>query len=492
MTTTETVSKLQEVSIGKIDRDIENHRLFASEERVRELADSIKHHGLKQPICVYKKKGGRFTLGFGFRRLAAHELLGRKTILAFVEPAAEATEIRAVQAIENLHRRDLHPLEEAEALSAIFGSKVLNSAEGDNVAECAARIGRNRTWVENRLALLRLSPRVRKLLQDGDIYLGHAQLIARLVDHDKQDEIAGRVKAYRFKGMGGDPHDHPPRPLHDCKRWVEAELRDLSKTPWKLDAEFGGFPACSRCVHNSSNTLGLFDDPAASKPQCLNAKCFGQKSRAASNATRKAVNTIVKANRKATPSSATKAMEEREVVFLRPAAVVKAAKRSMEPEKETASERLGYRRSQAEMEQMRRFHSALREWVQSTHKQLVEAITSTPSRAIGFAVLSQTKAWHDVQYHWSLSAKEQKKALNEALKLAGMLREVAEAVDPVLGQFASCMDPEQVANSLPDNANEEGDFAILDYLAKIYGIDLAKVPAEADFAAPANKKEQAA
>lgn len=113
MATPQRTHSVKEIPVASIDRDVSNHRLVEDEERIRELAESIEAHGLQQPVRVYEKDGGRYTLGFGFRRLAAHELLERETIPAFVEKPASDKDIRAAQAIENLHRQDLHPLEEA-------------------------------------------------------------------------------------------------------------------------------------------------------------------------------------------------------------------------------------------------------------------------------------------------------------------------------------------------------------------------------------------
>lgn len=389
--------ELQDIPLDAIDCDIPNHRLIEDAERIAELANSIAQAGLQQPVRVYEKPDGRYILGFGFRRLAAHRQLERDTIRAFVLPPADAQDIRAAQAIENLHRQDLHPLEEAEACAAIAQWANAAGDAADEAAEVAARIGRPRAWVEGRLALLRLSPRVRQMLLDGDIYLGHAQLIARLVSHEKQEEIAGRVARSEFKSYTGGTIDQPPAKLYDCRRFVEAEQRDLASVTWRLDVGFAGRVACDTCPHNSANTLGLFDDGGATKPQCLDAECFKAKTKAASNALRKAVNTLNKSDAKPTAKNAEKAIAEREVEFVQPKAVARAAKKQKNPKEPTASERYGHRQSDADNEAHRKFNQAHLEWENERDRLLSVALQLSPRRCALFMLIANTRAFHETE-----------------------------------------------------------------------------------------------
>lgn len=418
-------AQLQSIALDAIDCDIPNHRLLEDAERIAELARSIEAHGLQQPVRVYEKPDGRYILGFGFRRLAAHRQLERDTILAFVLPPADDQDIRAAQAIENLHRQDLHPLEEAEACSAIAQWANAQGNAADEAAEVAARIGRPRPWVEGRLALLRLSARVRQLLLDGKIYLGHAQLIARLVSHEKQEEIAGRVAAYEWKAYGGETHDRPPSSIADCRRFVEAEQRNLNDVNWRLDVHFAGKSACDVCPHNSANTLGLFDDAGAKKPQCLDAECFKDKTKAASNALRRAVNTLNKSENKPTVKNAEKAIAEREVEFVQPKAVAKAAKKSADPKKQTAGERSGRAQANDDYETQMKFHKAKREWEEERDRLLSAALQMSPRRCALFLLIAHTPAFHDAESDpWrKVDKKRTEEARAELTEYLELLRE---------------------------------------------------------------------
>jgi len=438
--------ELWEVSIELIDELISNHRLRtgpAEEAKIDELARSIDEHGLQQPIRVYhqgqeKPKDVRFTLGFGHRRLEAHRRLKRKTIAAFVlDPAPEA-EIRAAQAIENLHREDLHPLEEAEALQALMGPG--SEGEARDPAQVGAMVGRPRNWVENRLALLRLSPRVRQMLLDELIYLGHAQLIARLASVEAQEDVAGRVCATRASRWArgyrkGDMRR--PESISETRRLVEAHQRTLDAVPWRLDVEFAGKGACSACPQNSANARGLFEDAEAPKKAvCLNAACYAEKVKAASSAVTKASNTLVKAvaadgKKKPTPAAAKKAIAEREVPFVRPGAVAAAAKRKQAPGKPTRAEKRGAKAASAKNEAQAEFENALHEWQVDLIDRLTKLIGADCWRRAMFVLITSTKMWREC-CTWPGRWGKGKKAVKAGLAgIMPFLRALGEVDEPM-------------------------------------------------------------
>jgi len=327
-------SQTAELNIDQIDLDVPNDRHDVDKTQLQELADSIKVQGLINPITVFEKprgkdEYGRFTLGCGHRRLAAHKLLKLTTIRADIRPPASIAEIRAARAIENLQRADLTPLEESEALEAL-----VETHAGD-AKRAAEAIGRPLRWVENRLALARLSPRVKQLLLDGLLTLGHAQLIARLPNHQKQEQIAGYVKGSKRKFGGKTVVDEPPASLSDCRDLVEGEQRDVSKVPWRTDVEFAGKPACDVCPMRTGNCKGLFDNPADDNPNiCLDAECYQEKATLASRAVRKAGHTIAKEDLPKSEAGLEKAIEIRgkddDVSFVKPAAAIAAAREAVE------------------------------------------------------------------------------------------------------------------------------------------------------------------
>lgn len=282
---------------------------------VAKLAASMKEHGQLVPIVVHEpsvKTGNNmdrflYRLGPGRHRLEAARKLGWSNIAAIVKPAATDQELRAEQVRENLERKDLTPLEEAELCEAL-----LTELKG-NVREAAAVMGRSPVWVENRAALTRLSAQVRKWVVDGSLPLAHARVIARLPNTEDQEDIADTMR-----GKDGDPAES----LYRVEGAVEQRGADLSRVTWELGVAFGAADrACATCPFNGANTRGLFDDPKEAKQACLDLSCFKDKTTLTGRAARKCANWIAKEGVAATPANAKKAREAREVPYVTVAAV---------------------------------------------------------------------------------------------------------------------------------------------------------------------------
>lgn len=374
-----TAEQFQHIPLAEIDEDIENHRLVSDPRSDEQLLQSVRDNGIQQPVKVSRKDDGRFTLVFGFRRKAAAAAAGLDTIPAIVAENLPAERIRALQAIENLERRDLHPLEEARFCHDLAETVTADHGDSDcpsdlDVAEAVSqRIGRSKKWVEHRLNLARLSERVQQAFMDGDIHLGHAQLIGRLVSHEAQEEVLGRVQAWTPTWMdNAAEHRNAPGTIADTRRLVEAHLRDLSDVAWKLDQEFDGKVACTACPHNSANRLELFDADQPKKPQCLDAECFAEKNRFTSRAVVRATNTLLKSGAKPTPAQARKAVEEREVEFVEPRAVAAAAKRRQNPAKPTAREQHGQQDQERRIVVDNRLRKLTREWSEKVDQEINE------------------------------------------------------------------------------------------------------------------------
>lgn len=370
------------IEIERIDEDVENHRLVTDIQSDGALLESILANGVQQPIKLCEKANGRYTLVFGFRRKAAAFKAGLKKIPAIVVSGLTPSDIRSLQAIENLERKELHPLEEArfvQDLGETLAVEHLRDDEENLVQELAARIGRTPKWVENRMALGRLSPRVRQAFLDGDIQLQHAQLIGRLVSHDAQEEVLGSVRG-RYRGWLLGSHvkprereeaKDPPSTIAETRRLVEARLNELAGVPWKLDAAFDGKIACTECPHNSANRLDLFDGDSPKKPTCLNAPCYKEKHKFAGRAVQRATNTALKTADKVTPATARKAIKEREVEFVTPKAVTAAAQRRQAPATQTTGSE---RRGMADWERHRKIMNTLRERTEAWLNPIIEAI----------------------------------------------------------------------------------------------------------------------
>lgn len=160
------------VPLHAIQKNPNQPRAKLDRAALRELADSIRQHGILQPLLV-KPEGNGFQLIAGERRLEAARLAGLEEVPVLLREADdEGTLVLAL--IENLQREDLNPLEAAS------GYRQLAHDFGLSHEEIARQVGKSRSAVSNALRLLRLSAAVRKALQAGQIHEGHARALAAL------------------------------------------------------------------------------------------------------------------------------------------------------------------------------------------------------------------------------------------------------------------------------------------------------------------------
>lgn len=175
-------ASLIEVAVGDVDPNPHQPRLHFDEETLGELAASIEQLGVLQPILV-RPVGGRYQLIAGERRWRAAQRAGLATVPAVVRTTDD---LRAVEQalVENLHRQDLTPLEEAAAYQQLLEDFELTH---DDVAQ---RVGKSRSAVTNTLRLLGLPPAVQHLLADGKLTAGHARALLGTPDRTLQEQLA--------------------------------------------------------------------------------------------------------------------------------------------------------------------------------------------------------------------------------------------------------------------------------------------------------------
>jgi len=177
--------RIRELPIEKIDPNPHQPRGRFDEEHLRELAESIRLHGLLQPIVV-RRAGDRYQLVVGERRFRASRMAGRTTVPAVIRDVGDDDTLK-LALLENLQREDLSPIEEAR------GYVSLRDGFGIPVKEIAAVLGKDRSTVANTIRLLGLPQRVIELLEEGRLTAGHARAILA-IDGDAQ-RIAWAEKA---------------------------------------------------------------------------------------------------------------------------------------------------------------------------------------------------------------------------------------------------------------------------------------------------------
>lgn len=178
-------SGVKQIKIMDIDPNPYQPRKNFDEEKIQELADSIKQHGVVQPIAV-KKQGSRYIIIAGERRWRAARLAGLTEIPAVTMDLTEK-EIIEVALIENLQREDLNPIEEAQGIKQLIDQYKLTQEE------VADRLGRSRPAIANTLRLLNLSPGIQEHLISGKLTGGHARALLAISDLKLRDQVAQRI-----------------------------------------------------------------------------------------------------------------------------------------------------------------------------------------------------------------------------------------------------------------------------------------------------------
>lgn len=182
------VSELMKLPISKVEPRAGQPRYSFDEEALEELAESIRQHGLIQPITVRRLDSGYYQIIAGERRWRASRLAGLTEVPVRVIEADEkkATELALV---ENLQREDLNPIEEAK------GYKKLMEDFSMTQEEAAAAVGKSRPAVANVLRLLNLGEAVMAMVEDGRLSSGHARALVAIKDTDTQQDIANVIMA---------------------------------------------------------------------------------------------------------------------------------------------------------------------------------------------------------------------------------------------------------------------------------------------------------
>ena len=163
-------------------------RQVFDEEAMAELVHSVREVGLLQPVVVRPTGPGSYELVMGERRWRACQQLGMATVPAIVRHTHDDAMLRD-GLLENLHRAQLNPLEEAAAYQQLLEDF------GCTHEELAARIGRSRPQISNTLRLLKLSPAVQRRVAAGVLSAGHARTLLAVPDAEAQDQLATRVVA---------------------------------------------------------------------------------------------------------------------------------------------------------------------------------------------------------------------------------------------------------------------------------------------------------
>jgi ParB family transcriptional regulator, chromosome partitioning protein len=232
----------EEVAVGAISPNPRQPRRTFDEDALEDLAASITEVGLLQPVVVRSLGSGQYELIMGERRLRASQRAGLEVIPAIVRETQDDAMLRDAL-MENIHRQQLDPLEEAAAYQQLLDDF------GATHDQLAKKIGRSRPHISNTLRLLNLPPAVQKRVAAGVISAGHARALLSIDDPQAQDRLAQRIVAEGLSvraveeivalgdDVPGKPTRRPPanRPVAPALRVLADRLSDRFETRVKVE-----------------------------------------------------------------------------------------------------------------------------------------------------------------------------------------------------------------------------------------------------------------
>jgi ParB family chromosome partitioning protein len=210
-------SALIDVPVSAVEPNPHQPRASFDEETLQSLTASIREVGVLQPVLVRDMEGGRYELIAGERRWRAAKRAGLQVIPAIVRTVSDLARVEHAL-IENLHRQDLNPLEEAGAYQQLIEDFGLTHEQ------LSSRVGKSRAAITNTLRLFQLPPAVQKMVGEGQLSAGHARALLGTPDRAFQEALARRAVAEQLSvravedavkernSLGGAPTERSARP----------------------------------------------------------------------------------------------------------------------------------------------------------------------------------------------------------------------------------------------------------------------------------------
>jgi ParB family chromosome partitioning protein len=245
------VLQIQNLSIEKVVCDPMQPRKTFNETLLQQLSESIKKHGVLQPITV-RKSGEEYIIVMGERRYRASKLAGKKTIPC-IERTYKNNDVFEVQIIENLQRQDVEPTEEAEAIAYL--------SEKYGPTEIAKRLGRTDNFIRQRIKLAGLIEGFKHFVRNGDMTISLGVGVALFTPEEQQ---------MMLETMGEDFN------AHQINRMIDNQTYDLEQVSFDVTDEklVSKARSCVKCPFNAVNQGNLFGE---GKMICTKSACFETK-----------------------------------------------------------------------------------------------------------------------------------------------------------------------------------------------------------------------
>ncbi|MFL9844716.1 ParB/RepB/Spo0J family partition protein [Flavobacterium rhizosphaerae] len=235
-----------------------NPRKHFDQAALEELAQGIKKVGVLHPIVV-RPVEKNYELVCGERRYRASEMAGMTVIPANIRILTD-DEAFELQIMENLERKDVHPMDEAEAFQ-----KMLDTGRY-TLQDLAAKFVKPESFIAQRLSLCHLIPQIKQDFYNAQLGIGHAILIARMPE-DRQQEIFAGYKDKQVDGYGT---------VRELEKEIREETIPMVKAKFSLEKPYGPIVACSACPKRTANNLILFPD-MQDADSCTDKSCFRKK-----------------------------------------------------------------------------------------------------------------------------------------------------------------------------------------------------------------------
>lgn len=274
MSESNNIPQVKEILIGCINPSPMNPRKTFSEDALRELAENIRQQGLLQPITVRptatvpdgSPSGQHYEIVCGERRYRACKMIDPAMAIPCIVRDLSDDEAFDAMITENLQRKDIDPIEEAQAFTALC-------QRGQQLIDIATRFGRTYSYVRDRIRLAQLKEPLRLALSAGKITLRGGYLLARLSDKDQQAFI-------------DDGYDEECEyTTSDIEEWLDNHFRNLLHAPfqdgetleetWNPDGKL--VRRCLTCECNTCNHGCIFVDMKTEEPQCIDEVCYKRK-----------------------------------------------------------------------------------------------------------------------------------------------------------------------------------------------------------------------
>ena len=263
-------TEYRNVPLSILTESKSNPRRIFEDAALKELADSIRSQGVLSPLLVRPLNERSFEIVAGARRYRAAQLAESETVSVRIVNLTDAEALEA-QLIENLQRRDVHPLEEAQGFRAL-----LNLDEPKySIEQISAKTGKSPAYVAQRIKLTELSPAVVEAFYKDEIGVGHALLLAKLQLAEQEQALAA---CFREDWGGGSKNKRILLPVRNLQQWIEHNIllilndAPFSKNDATLNPQAG---SCHDCPKRTGHNKLLFADvrqDACTDPACYQTK----------------------------------------------------------------------------------------------------------------------------------------------------------------------------------------------------------------------------